>query len=238
MAANTYQIIGRQPTQTDGLREMMDDVVFTGADVIATFNNTLQVTLEGITWAVRREVFPMFVMGMANAIGFARGKRVITGQMVFSMTDRDELLYSFYPSTYGNFDQDGYTGEEWNPWDLQVSSGDSSQANSVWLPELNRQAGDQTTSTLTNIIPVSAIGEGIGRIYRSRAPHFGDELPPFDITLTMVNPQGAAAQLRILGVVLSSETHGYSVNTQIPEKTYTFFARDIVPLHPIKGPGE
>ena len=233
--ADSYRVVGRRATQTEGINQLKDFTTFTGANVVATFNENIQVTLEGISVACRRETVPLYTMGDANPRSFAKGKRAITGTMVFSMFDRDELLYSFFPTIYGNFDQDGYTGEEWDPWALQTSGSESSNAASVWLPDLTRQAGDGVSSNLTEIMPVSGIGEGVAQLWHSRAPHFLDEIPPFNITLTMVNEQGQAAQMRVIGVVIINETHGYSVNTNVAEKTCTFFARDIVPLHPIRG---
>jgi len=229
--ATDYTVIGRQSSQTSGLKELMDFTTFTGANVVATFNNHVQVTLEGITCTVRRETVPLYTMGSPNPRSFAKGKRVITGSMIFSMFDRDELLYSFYPETYGNFDTEGQLGESsgdsWDPWDY-LDNKDSDTSLSVWIPVMNHSANAGSGMT-----EVQQVGARIGDLFSSRAPHFLDELPPFNVTLTMVNEMGMAAQMRIMGVVIINESHGYSVNTQVPEKTCAFLARDLVPLHPI-----
>jgi hypothetical protein len=219
------------------MNEMVDYTSYTGAHIRATFNEKVQVTLEGISWAVRRETIPIYVMGSENPVAFARGKRAITGTMVFSMFDRDELLFSFYPNTYGQWNQYGDMSDGASPWEdvSDDSPNDFDSGGMIWLPELraNAEVGSEPGDGRALWTP-----EGVGDVVQwrwfSRAPHHLDQIPAFNVTLTMVNEEGKAAQCRLIGCVIINEASGYSMNTQIVEKTCTFFCQDVVPLHPIR----
>ncbi len=226
-------------TQTGGLNELVDFNSFTGAHIRATFNEKVQVTLEGISWAVRRETIPIYVMGSENPVAFARGKRAITGTMVFSMFDRDELLYSFYPNTYGRWTSNS-SPDDLRPWEdyIDDASEEFNTGSLIWLPELraNSDAG-ATVGDMGGWTP-DGVGDVVGWRWYMRAPHHLDQLPSFNVTLTMVNEEGKAAQCRLIGCVIINEASGYGMNTQIVEKTCTFFCQDVIPLHPITGPSQ
>ncbi len=64
---------------------------FSGADIIAMFNNNMVGELQAITYSVTREKAPIYVMGDPNPKSFSRGKRGIAGSLVFSVFDRDAL---------------------------------------------------------------------------------------------------------------------------------------------------
>lgn len=228
-------------TPTGGMNEMVDFTSFTGAHIRATFNEKVQVTLEGISWAIRRETIPIYVMGSENPVAFARGKRAITGTMVFGMFDRDELLYSFYPKTYGLWNQHGSMDDGVNPWEQYVEETPSefNTGSMIWLPELRaNEVSNSTPGDGQQTWTPTGAGDVVGWRWYSRAPHHLDQLPAFNVTLTMVNEEGRAAQCRLIGCVIINEASGYSMNTQIVEKTCTFFCQDVVPLHAIKGPSQ
>ena len=226
-------------TPTSGSHDLVDFTSFTGAHIRATFNEKVQVTLEGISWAIRRETIPIYVMGSENPVAFARGKRAITGTMVFSMFDRDELLYSFYPKTYGKWFQYGDQTDGQQPWERIVdeAGSDLNTGSMIWLPELRANAeGKVEQGDGSNTWTPEGVGDVVQWRWYSRAPHHLDQIPAFNVTLTMVNEEGRAAQCRLIGCVIINEASGYSMNTQIVEKTCTFFCQDVVPLHPITGP--
>lgn len=64
---------------------------FSGADIVAVFNNIVVGELQAITYSVTREKAPIYVMGNPNPVSFSRGKRGIAGSLVFTVFDRDAL---------------------------------------------------------------------------------------------------------------------------------------------------
>lgn len=64
---------------------------YSGADIVATFNNVVIGELQAITYSVTREKAPVYTMGSANPRSFSRGKRGIAGSCVFQVFDRDCL---------------------------------------------------------------------------------------------------------------------------------------------------
>ncbi len=64
---------------------------FSGADIIATFNNIVIGELQALTFSVTREKAPVYTMGSPDPRSFSRGKRGIAGSLVFSVFDRDCL---------------------------------------------------------------------------------------------------------------------------------------------------
>lgn len=64
--------------------------------------------------------------------------------------------------------------------------------------------------------------------YRMYARYMmADELPPFDITVSMANEYGAKSRMAIYGVTLINEGKAISVNDVYTENTYQFLATDI-----------
>ena len=62
---------------------------------------------------------------------------------------------------------------------------------------------------------------------------YADEIPPFDITITMVNEYGQAAKFSLIGVEILNEGSGMSIDDITTEKACTFVARAITPLEKI-----
>lgn len=61
-------------------------------------------------------------------------------------------------------------------------------------------------------------------------PHYADEILPFDITLTFANEYGNTSTMTIYGVEIMNEGSGFSVDTMVTEKAYTYMARRIEPM--------
>lgn len=59
-----------------------------------------------------------------------------------------------------------------------------------------------------------------------------DELPPFDITVTMMNEYGVAAVAKILGVQIVHEGMVMGVNEWYLENEMRYIAQDIQPIYP------
>lgn len=58
-------------------------------------------------------------------------------------------------------------------------------------------------------------------------PHYDDEVPPFDITISFANEYGQNAVLVIYGVEILNEGTGFSIDNVTTEKACTFVARRV-----------
>lgn len=69
--------------------------------------------------------------------------------------------------------------------------------------------------------------------FTSMQATYADEIPPFDITITMCNEYGQAAKFSLFGCEILNEGSGMSIDDITTEKACTFIARAISPLEPI-----
>jgi hypothetical protein len=67
----------------------------------------------------------------------------------------------------------------------------------------------------------------------SKVPHYADQIPPFDITITFVNEYGQSAVRSIFGVELLNEGSGASMDDIVIEETMTYVARELGPMYTI-----
>ena len=74
---------------------------FSGADLVVNFANQVIGELQSITWAVQREIAPVFTLGSANSRSFTKGKRGIAGSLSFAVFDHDSLV-SAMQNVWGN----------------------------------------------------------------------------------------------------------------------------------------
>jgi hypothetical protein len=63
-----------------------------------------------------------------------------------------------------------------------------------------------------------------------------DELPPFDITITLINDRGVASVARILGVEIVDNGQVMGIDDLFIEETMSYTAREYYPMYPI-NPG-
>lgn len=69
--------------------------------------------------------------------------------------------------------------------------------------------------------------ENLNRWKSASRPHYADEIPPFDITISFLNEYGSASSMTIYGVELTNEGMGLSVDDITTEKAMSFVARSI-----------
>lgn len=170
---------------------------FSGADIKATFGNVVIGELTSITVSVTREKAPVFTMGDPNPRSFSRGKRGIAGSLTFSVFDRDALSGIKENSTVYRqiFNSTPYRAADGQPA-LAVNE------DSQFSMEENRN------------------------YWKSGArPVYSDEIPPFDITISMMNEYGQSSDMRIYGVEILNEGMGMSIDDITTEKSCTFVAR-------------
>lgn len=170
---------------------------FSGSDIKATFGNRVIGELQSITYSVTREKSPIFTLGDPNPRSFSRGKRGIAGSLTFTVFDRDAFT------------------------DIKANS-------SVYRSKFNSSA-DVTGKKVVSVDRdyQTAMDENIRVWTEAKRPHYSDEIPPFDITITFLNEYGKASQLSIYGVEILNEGMGMSVDDITTEKACTFVARGL-----------
>lgn len=64
-------------------------------------------------------------------------------------------------------------------------------------------------------------------------PVYGDEIPPFDITISFANEYGQKARIVLYAVEILNESSGFSIDNVISEKACTFVARKVEYMKPV-----
>lgn len=209
---------------------------FSGADIVATFNGRVIGELQALSYSVAREVAPVYTMGSPDARSFSRGKRGISGSLVFVQFDRDALIeemrkdYKGAPSMKKvqqyRANMAG-AGENWgtNGLEDQILSGlkstSSSGANTYGINTWDEQ--------MTNL-GYGAVRDGgtfDGGLTDFYVPEYADQILPFNITVSMANEYGQRAGMELYGIQLLNEASGFSVDDVITAKAYTFVARKL-----------
>lgn len=185
---------------------------FSGADIVCTIGDVVFGELQQIAYSIEREIAPIYTMGSPNLRAFSRGKRGITGTLIFQMFDRDSLLQALLMA-------------------MKKENVDLHTAVANML-----LSGDSANIFKWNLAMEEALGPGddvdVERLFQRMAwdkVRYLDQIPPFDITITGMNEMGLTTSLRILGVQIMTEASGISVDDITLEKAVSFIARDVVP---------
>lgn len=190
---------------------------FSGCDIVATFGNTVIGELQAISYSISREVAPVYTMGSAEPRSFSRGKRGIAGTLVFTTFDRDALIKGLQEHI-ANSDNFQRIGGELNMRPISIDE---------WDKEM--------TGNLEGV-NASADPEAATKKFSEKAnPHYADEIPPFDITISFANEFGQKAVMVIYGVQILNEGAGFSIDSIQAEKACTFVARRIDPMVAVEG---
>jgi hypothetical protein len=213
---------------------------FSGADIIAYMGPNKVASLQGITVSITRETMPIFVFGNPNPVAFVQGKRAIAGNLVFSQFDRHAILKmsGLIPP---NVTHVGDLNTFQVPNSMLIT-GQSSATSTV--SNIANAFGNSPNSTqanpgldLSNATDLNAaIEQQLAETYAlvsARSVRYSDQVPPFDITITMVNQLGQCAFTAIQYVQLVNEGFGYTLDDLNPEAAFTFVARAVVPLNSI-----
>lgn len=192
---------------------------FSGCDIVATFGNVPIGELQAISYSVSREKAPVYTLGSAEPRSFSRGKRGIAGTLVFTSFDRDALLKALqeYAANNATFQR---IGGELNMHPISIDEWDKRMSEDLEL------AGENTAASFA---------EDVTRdIAKAATPHYADEVPPFDITISFANEYGQKACMVIYGVEILNEGGGFSIDSIIAEKACTFVARRLDPMVPVE----
>ncbi len=208
---------------------------FSGADIVASFNGRIIGELQALSYSVAREVAPVYTMGSPDARSYSRGKRGISGNLVFVQFDRDALLEEMkkdykgapkmqriqqYITNMSGAGSRGGLGLE-----NQILSGlKSTSANGA-----NTYGINTWDEQMTNLGYGATGNQGFNdaNLVDFFEPEYADQLMPFNITVSMANEYGQRAGMELYGIQLLNEASGYSVDDVITAKAYTFVARKI-----------
>jgi len=205
---------------------------FSGADMTAYINHKQVGTLQALTISITREALPIYTMGNPDMRAVVRGKRGIAGTLVFTNFDRHALLRDTFADNSGTLLY-GKSFGDLGPIE-RLFSEDSQYAGPNAIHDTNNKF---STTTIAPDIPAGLIDrhltEEIRQVYdmvRDRILKYSDEIPEFDVSLTMVNESGDAAWATINGITLLNEGYGFTMDDLTSEVAYTFIARAVTPL--------
>jgi hypothetical protein len=205
---------------------------FSGADIQAVINNKPIGSLQSVTVSITRETAALYGFGSASPKAFVKGKRGIAGTLVFTQFDRDPIIYDVangvnqvplnqlnqaaVVSRFADVTADGdlLTGQLRSTmnWSNNV------QAN------INQTFGGKVADDFSRQLAT------VYQLAGARKIRYADELPEFDITLSMINSAGDAAYIVIGGVEIVNQGQGWSLEDLTSEAAYTYVARYITPL--------
>ena len=210
---------------------------FSGSNIYATIGHKRIGALQALTVSITREVAALYSFSDPNPKTFVKGKRGIGGTLVFTQFDRHALLEDVFRldenatlrNNNGMFSSrflDGATDGLLNSPLSPSSNFDHNIAQGIQQSNPNG-VGDDILGELTSVYELVANQR---RVY-------SDQIPPFDITVTMVNETGDAAFCVIGGVQLVNEGWGYTLDDLVSEVAFTYVARSITPLRSLTNEG-
>jgi hypothetical protein len=211
---------------------------FAGTDITAHINHVPIGTLMGVSYTIHTEKQAQYTFGSRNVRRFTTGKRGIAGTLVFNTFDRSALLAifagsngigqplvdAFAQTSDGslaiNGNRYGELGDDLGPFRIP-STEDFYSSNSSASSNFNNSIGSEIQDAYANAF--------------TQPLDYADQLPPFDVTLTMLDNQGAGAYMVIGGVEVMNEGGGFTVDDLTNQTAYTYVAKYVRPLTPITG---
>ena len=221
---------------------------FAGTDILAFVNHVPVGTIMGISYTIHSEKQAQYTFGDRNVRRFTSGKRGIAGTLVFNTFDRNALLAIFAGSNLiGEPMANIASLAAQNPAGNPFAGRYGELGNSI--PAFN-PLGNATFDTISSSFNTVANGDtqqftsdiqsDLQNAYSNAfwVPlTYADQLPPFDVTLTMADSQGHAAYMVIGGVEIMNEGGGFTVDDLTNQTAYTYVAKYIRPLTPVTQNG-
>lgn len=212
---------------------------FSGANIHALIGNRRIGTLQAVTCSITREVAALYSFSDANPKAFVKGKRGIAGTLVFTQFDRHAILQDIFKDS---FDEPlGKNNALFSTRFLNINSGNGLLSGES-LPTRNFE--QQVGSNAALAFPGGVADElqrelqDVYDLVKSQRLRYADQIPEFDITITMVNENGDAAFTVIGGIILVNEGWGFTLDDLTSEVAYTYVARYVTPLTSITNPIE
>jgi len=172
---------------------------YSGVDIQTTLGGVSFGTLQGVSFTIVREKAPIYTMGLADPRGFSRGKRGISGSLVFMMFDRAALLNELRGQGKALF----------------------------WAKKA--EVKYSTFRRSDNPLPVvTSYPDRYGMVEPAPA-WYVDQLPPFTIVMTAANEYGHSSRMEIHGCEVLNNGSGVSVDDMTIDESMTFVCTDIIP---------
>jgi hypothetical protein len=222
---------------------------FSGADIVAYINHIKAGNLQAITCSITREVAPLYSFGDANPKTFVKGKRGIAGTLVFTQFDRHAILKGVFEGKAGKDPSKNSSNTSLFGTTLQGLKDFAGNQSITYQNGVPQQGFSTYDSATDQFIPTNpsfgggsidltnnAVRQELQNTYdlvASRLLKFADQIPPFDVTITLVNEEGHAATATIYQVTLVNEGWGFTLDDLTSETAYTYVARGIQPLTPL-----
>jgi len=200
---------------------------FSGVDMHAVFGDIQFGELQMVSYKSDREKAPVYVMGSSDPRTIARGKRLITGAVVFVVFERDSLLDAMNTHNkerkpflsieeQANFAEnelrDNLNGGSYSAFNLPGKDYDSNLSGT----NTGAQGSFNNTNNADSL-----------RLATQQNARLGDQLLPFDITLVGANEYGKVTKMILHDVELMTEAGGVSIDDLVIEKQMSFIARAI-----------
>lgn len=255
VTSNPYRRTAYSPLDPNALKdqnlyaeENEQQVVFSGADLIAFVNHIKVGNLETITVQTSREVVGNYVMGKADAIQITKGKRVIVGSLMFAQYDKHALLEQVFRmsksgiKTYGDL------------WDTRGTANRLRNLEPLSQETRTSKGAGGRTQTGDGYAEPAYDMDGIARglswteyqlqlddqariaadLVGATKVNYADQIPPFDLTLVGVAPNGRAARCTVFGIDITQETGGWSMQDLGNSVGFSFTARAINPWRAVE----
>ena len=200
---------------------------FSGCDIVATFGDKVVGELQAITYAVKREKAPIYTMGSPEPRSFSRGKRGVAGSLVFTVFDRDALLAALQEHVKKEQTFHRIGGEELEYERISVDEWDA-KLTDIALSGVQNDSGTFSDAAAKQITK---------NISSAATPHYADEIPPFDITISFANEYGQKASIVLYAVEILDEQSGFSIDNVTSEKACSFVARRVEYMKPVDRNG-
>jgi hypothetical protein len=205
-------------------QEQKEYNVFSGADMAAYIGNKGIGKIMGLTCSITREVGPVYTWGSPNIKAFVKGKRAIVGSLVFQQFDKHAILRDLFDTSTQTlqslWDSLGNRAEVVPDQNILLGG------NNNWA-DLVQRVSEQSAAQRRDVLEQYML-------VKKRKVNYVDMIPPFDISIAMVNEAGNAAWAAIHGVQLINEAWGYTMDDMSAEVAFTYMAMAVTPLTEIK----
>jgi hypothetical protein len=204
---------------------------FSGANIYATIGHRRVASLQALTVSITREVAALYSFSDANPKAFVRGKRGIAGTLVFTQFDRHALLQDIFKEAFGQ--ELGKTSSLFHSRFLNLNNqAGLLSEESIATRNFDHQVGSNAALAFPGGV-AKDLQQELSDVYdlvKAQKLRYVDQIPEFDITVTMVNESGDAAFCVIGGIMLVNEGWGYTLDDLTSEVAFTYVARSVTPL--------
>ena len=219
---------------------------FAGTDITAHINHVAIGTLMAVSYTIHTEKQAQFTFGSRNVRRFTTGKRGIAGTLVFNTFDRSALISIFAGANaigeplieaFNKTDTTGLAiaGKRFGQLGNDLGAFRLPTTETFFSDNADHpEDGIKVDTTAFTDSIVGDIGDAYANAFTVPLD-YADQLPPFDVTLTMLDNQGAGAFMVIGGVEVMNEGGGFTVDDLTNQTAYTYVAKYIKPLSPITG---